>query len=934
MRISTLAALLLATPLAAPHALVPAALAATLPAPAPVSTLVAQVDIPYGEFTLANGLRVIVHTDRKAPIVAVSVWYHIGSKDEPAGKTGFAHLFEHLMFGGSQNNKGSYIQNMEDIGATQLNGTTWFDRTNYFENVPTPALELALFNESDRMGWLLGEVSQKTLDLQRGVVQNEKRQGDNNPLGLTEYAKLAAEFPEGHPYRHSTIGSMADLDAASMEDVRGWFRSNYGPNNAVLVLAGDIDMAAAKPLVEKYFGPIAAGPKVTRLPAPVPVWTETRRQTMMDQVPTPVLSRNWVVPGRLDAVTPLVDVALTVLAGGSSSRLYNDLVRDKKLAVSVSGGTQAFEKISDGSIDVTLAPGVDPAVVEKRIDTLMAQFLKDGPTQDEVTRVATRQVAGTIRGLESVGGFGGKAVALAEGAVYAGDPAFYKTELARYANATPATVAAAAQRWLAKGDFRLTVLPGKRPDAEQAAATLAPPVPAPPITLVARAAPPKVGTAPALTVPPIERTTLSNGIKVELATRSTVPVVRLLMAFDGGYGADDRARLGLQGMALGLLDEGAAGLTGPQIAEARERLGANIGAGAGPDQTSLTLDALKPNLGASLQLFSDLARRPDFPPAEIERVRGQVLTGIAQELSDPGTITRRLLPVELYGANHPYGVPGTGTGTVEGVKAVGRDDLVAWQKHWLRPDKATIFVVGDIDMAALKPQLETAFGDWKADAGVAAGTKAFMKVTPPKQARIILIDRPGSPQSYIRGGVVLPITGTSDPIALRAANDILGGLFSSRLNSDLREKKAWAYGVGSGVGDAREQVTAQIVAPVQADRTGDSIAALIADLKALKGPEPITGAERDNAINSSVRSLPGEFEGGSALLGAIAKNALFQRGDDYYEKLVPRMQALTPAQLNEAAKLLSTDNFTWIVVGDRKVVEPQLAKLGIPVTVR
>ncbi len=932
MRLSILAALLLATPLAGPA---PMALAATpLPAPAPVASLVKSVDIPYTQFTLANGLRVIVHTDRKAPIVAVSVWYHIGSRDEPAGKTGFAHLFEHLMFGGSENNKGSYIKTLEGVGATQLNGTTWFDRTNYFENVPTPALPLALYYESDRMGHLLGAVTQQQLDVQRGVVQNEKRQGDNDPLGLTEYAKLKALFPEGHPYRHSTIGSMADLDAASMADVRGWFRANYGPNNAVLVLAGDVDVATAKALVEKYFGDIPAGPAVKRYDAPVPVWTATRRETMNDQIPTPQLSRNWVVPGRLDAVTPLVDVALTVLAGGNSSRLYNDLVRDKKLAVAVGGGVQGFEKISQASIEVTVAKGVDPAIVEKRVDELVAQFLKDGPTADEVSRVATRAVAGTIRGLEAVGGFGGKAVTLAEGAVYAGDPDYYKLELARYADATPATVAAAARQWMAQGDYRLTVLPGPRPAAEDASPVKAAAVPAPAITPAARPPAPAVGSTPGLSVAAVERATLANGLQVELARRSTVPVVRMSLSFDAGFGADDRARLGLQGMALNLLDEGAGGLTGPQIAEARERLGAGIGVGAAQDRTRATLDALKPNLAASLALFADIIQRPAFDPAELERVRGQTLTGIALEESDPGNITRRILPVELYGPAHPYGVPSTGSGTVAGVKAVTRADLIAWHKAWIRPDNARLFVVGDITMAELKPLLEASFGGWRPDPATPKGSKSFAAPPEPKGARIILVDRPGSPQSYIRGGVVLPIKGTSDPIALRAANDILGGLFSSRLNMDLREAKSWAYGVQSGISDVQDRLSAQIVAPVQADRTGDSLAAMIADVKALTTTRTIDAAERDATIENSVRSLPGEFESGGALLGAIEKNALYARGDDYYARLVPRLQALTPVQLNEAAKLLSTDRFTWIVVGDRKVVAPQLAKLGLPVEVR
>ncbi len=930
MRLSIVAALLLATPLAGPVL----AQTTTLPAPAPVSALVKAVDIPHEDFTLPNGLRVFVHTDRKAPIVAVSVWYHIGSKDEPAGKTGFAHLFEHLMFGGSENNKGSYIKTLEGIGATQLNGTTWFDRTNYFENVPTPALPLALFYESDRMGHLLGAVTQEQLDTQRGVVQNEKRQGDNDPLGLTEYAKLKALFPEGHPYRHSTIGSMADLDAASMADVRGWFRANYGPNNAVLVLAGDIDVATAKPLVEKYFGDIAAGPAIKRYDAPVPKWTETRRETLYDQIPTPQLSRTWVTPGRTDAATPLVDVALTILAGGNSSRLYNDLVRDKKLAVAVSGGAQAFEKISMASIDVTLAKGADPAVVEKRIDEVIAQFLKDGPTADEVSRVATRNVAGTIRGLESVGGFGGKAVALAEGAVYAGDVEYYKTELARYADATPASVAGAARTWLAQGDYRQTVLPGKRPAAEEAAPKLAPPVPAPAIVVVPRMPAPAAGGTPGLAASTVERATLANGLKVELARRDTIPVVRVLMSFDAGFAADDRSKLGIQGMALNLLDEGAGSLTGPQIAEAKERLGASMGAGAGQDRTRLSLDALKPNLAASLALFADVVQRPKFDPAEIERVRGQTLTGIALEEADPGNITRRILPVLLYGPAHPYGVPSTGSGTVEGVKAVTRADLVAWHKRWIRPDNATIFVVGDISMAELKLQLETSFGGWKPDATVARGSRSFPAVPEVKSARVILVDRPGSPQSYIRGGVVLPIKGSADPIALRAANDILGGLFSSRLNMDIREEKSWAYGVSAGISDVADRLSSQIVAPVQADRTGDSIAAMIADVKALTTTKPIDKTERDNSIDNSVKSLPGDFESGGALLGAIEKNALYGRGDDYYAKLVPRLEALTPTQLNEAAKLLSTDRFTWIIVGDRKVVEPQLAKLGLPVEVR
>ncbi|TRW14259.1 M16 family metallopeptidase [Glacieibacterium frigidum] len=912
-------------------------------APAPTADLVRQVDIAHDSFTLDNGLRVIVHTDRKTPVVAVSVWYHIGSKDEPAGKTGFAHLFEHLMYYGSENNNDVFFKKLEEVGATDANGTTYFDRTNYFENVPTPALELALFLESDRMGHLLGAVDQKKLDAQRGVVQNEKRQGDNEPYGLVNYALLEGLFPPGHPYRHDTIGSMADLDAASLDDVKNWFRANYGPNNAVLVLAGDIDVATARPLVAKYFGDILRGPEPRRFAAPVPKRTATTRETMRDAVANPRLIRAYVLPGRADPAVPLVDVAATVLAGGQTSRLYDALVRKERLAVGVSGGVNALEKVSWAQFNIDVAPGVDPAKVEARVDQLFAQFLKTGPTADEVQRVATRAVAGTIRGLESVGGFGGKAVSLAEGAVYMNDPGYYKIELARYADATPASVAAAARTWLARGDHRIVVLPGTRTardiaKAVEGKADAPVGVTAPPVRAastqpgVDRSKLPTVAGLPDLVFPPVERTTLSNGMRVTLARRTTIPVVRVLLSFDAGLAADDRAKPGTTSLMLGLLDEGAGKRTGVEIAAAKERLGAGIGTPAGLDRTRVTLDALKPNLAASLDLFADIVRRPTFPAAELERVRGQALAGIAQELSDPGGIARRTLPALLWGPTHPYA--SLGSGTPEGVKAVTRADLVAAHARTIRPDTGEIFVVGDTTMAELRPLLEARFGDWRAPT-VPPVSKTFPTVAPPAAGRIILIDRPGAPQSLIRGGVVLPVKGTDDLLALRIGNDIVGGLSTSRLNTDLRETKAWAYGVGSSIGDAREQVSFQVVAPVQTDRTGDSIAAIRDILAKAKGDRKIDAAEVKAATENSIRTLPGDFEGGDTLLSALERNALLGRPDDFYTTLSGRYRKLGARDINAAAAAaVQPDRIIWVVVGDRKLVEPQLRKLGLPVEVR
>ncbi|MEI6486649.1 MAG: pitrilysin family protein [Sphingomonadales bacterium] len=905
------------------------------PAPASIARLVEQVNLPYEQFTLPNGLKVIVHTDRKAPIVAVSIWYHIGSKDEPAGKTGFAHLFEHLMFYGSENNDAVFFKKLEDVGATDANGTTWFDRTNYFENVPTQALDLALFLESDRMGWLLGAVSQAKLDAQRGVVQNEKRQGDNEPFGLTDYAKLQALFPAGHPYAHDTIGSMTDLNNASLGDVQTWFRANYGPNNAVLVLAGDIDAATARAKVERYFGAIPRGPEVKRIDAPVPRWDKERRDTLYDKVPTPRVGLHWPVPGRLDRASALTDVALTVLAGGPSSRLYNELVRKRKLAVAVGGGVQSFEKVSMAEIEATLAPGAKPEEVEAAIKQALADFIANGPTADEVSRVATRNVAGTIRGLEAVGGFGGKAVALAEGLVYAGNPDQYRVELGWYANAAPADVQAAAREWLGRPAYVQTVQPGARPAAEDV-----PPPPkiaaaAPPPKGPARMAEPPVGQPPLLAWPAIERFTLSNGLKVELARRTTVPLVRMLLSLDGGMIADERSQLGIQSLALNLMDESAAGKTGPEIAELRERLGAGIGASASLDRTRLTLDALKSNLAPSLALFADIVQRPDFPVAEIERVRGQQLTALQQEASNPVGIARRILSPALFGPDHPYGAPPSGLGTADSVKAITRDALVAWHKRWIRPDRGTLFVVGDITAAELRPQLEASFGNWRPDPAVAAGPVGEVPApAAPQASRIILVDRPGSPQSLILAGTVLPITGKQDLTAERGAIDVLGGLSTSRINMDIRETKNWAYGAYAGLGQAKGPLASLVYAPVQTDRTGDSIKAIIADIADIRGPKPISDDERGRTVANSVLALPGEFERGTAFLGAMESNQLLGRPDDYYVTAARRIGALTTADLNKAVKLFDSDRLLWVVVGDRAKVEPQLKALGLPVEVR
>ena len=923
--------------------------------PAPVADLVKAVDIPYQSFTLDNGLRVIVHEDRKAPVVAVSVWYRVGSKNEPAGKTGFAHLFEHLMFNGSENAPGDFFEPLQEVGATDSNGTTSFDRTNYFETVPTGALDRALFLESDRMGHLLGAVTQEKLDNQRGVVQNEKRQGDNNPYGLLRYEIFENLFPKGHPYHHSTIGSMGDLDAASLADVKKWFTDNYGPNNAVLVLAGDIDLATAKTKVAEWFGDIPRGPEIKAPPASVPTLPAPLAKEVKDLIPTTRIYRMWTIPGLNDAEAVPLQMAATVLGGLSSSRLDNAMVRKDPVAVSVSAGAQTFEDAGILIVQADVKPGVDVKVVSDKLDAEIAKFLAEGPTADELQRAAASYLGGTISGLESVGGFGGKAVTLAEGALYSNDPAYYKTELDRLAKATPEQTAAVARKWMSRPAFSLTYTPGERTEGGEnrggavtegkTTEAVAPDRYWNPVlgdigpdtgigtSFADRSQLPAVADLKALDFPAIERAKLKNGIEVLFARRATVPTVNVAVSFDAGYAADPRGALGTQSLMLSLMDEGTTSRTSIAFAEAKERLGAQIDGSATADETVFSLFALKPNLAASLGLLADYIRNPAFDANELDRVRAQQLNRLKAELNNPNAIASRVLMPVLYGADHPYGIPPSGLGTTSAVTAATRDQLAAFHSAWIRPDNARIFVVGDTTLKDVTKQLDAAFGNWKAPAA-AKGTKHFETPIPAPKPRILLFDRPKSPQSVIMAGKVLAAKGTEDLEVLRSANDIFGGNFLSRFNTNLRETKGWSYGVRSRISNDSDRLTWVAIAPVQADRTGDSIREFQSDLKAYLGNKGTTKEELERTINGSVRELPGSFETSTDVLGGMRQIAKFGRPDDYYEKLPATYEAMTAAEIDAAArKALSTGDLVYVVVGDASVVKPQLDGLGLPVEI-
>lgn len=922
------------TLLAAASALtIPAiAVRAAEPTSVPVPALVSQLEIPHTTFRLKNGLTVIVHEDHKAPIVAVSAWYNVGSKDEPKGKTGFAHLFEHIMYNGSENLPGDYFKYLAQIGATDYNGTTGNDRTNYFQTVPKAALERALFMESDRMGHLLGAVTQQVLDIQRGVVQNEKRQEDSRPGGMSQYKVLEGLFPEGHPYRHSPIGSMQDLDAASLDDVKQWFRDKYGPNNAVLVVAGDVTASEVRPLAEKYFGHIRPGPINRPAMASVPRLAAQKTVNLKDAVATTVISRNWAVPGLLASQYAALDVGASILAGLSSSRLDNALVRNEKIAVGVGSGYDAMQRAGVLTVQAVASPGADPVLVGKRLDEIIARLIADGPTEDEVRRAVMREIAGRVRGLEQVGGFGGKAVSLAEGQIYSDDSGFYKKLLAQYSAVTPAKVQAAMKEWMSRPALTVTISSGQR---EAYAEAKAPAAAAPPISVkepVAKPtrALPAIGSLQNLQWPQIIHAQLSNGVRVVYAQRTAAPLTQVALNFDSGTASDPIQQRGLSDIAMGLLNEGAAEKTSQQIAEAGERLGANITSSNSADRSDVLLSALTPNLGASLDLLADVVQRPAFAVAELDRVRVQTLTGISQLRQDPQRVGDRVLPAAVWGANHPYGAaPG---GDPEAIKALNRDDLVAWHQTWIRPDTLKIFVVSNLPLSQVQPELEQRFGTW-ATPSSAKGVKQF-PVAPArsKSPRILLVDRPGAPQSTILAGQVLPVDPRSNTAPLYIANQALGGHFLSRLNMDLREKKGWSYGVSGSQSLLPNGVAYFISAPVQADKTGDAIAALNSNVASFLTAEGLTAEEMERNVASAVNELPGQFETSGALLSGMMRNDLMGRPNDFYVKLGPQYRATTAGAADAAIRAaIDVDGFVWVVVGDAATLRPQLQKLGMPV---
>jgi zinc protease len=881
---------------------------------AAANTETSDVAIPFTRFVLDNGLTLIVHEDHKAPIVAVNIWYHVGSKNERPGKTGFAHLFEHLMFNGSEHFNDDYFKAFDRVGATGMNGTTNADRTNYFQVVPTPALDMALWMESDRMGHLLDAVDQEKLNEQRGVVQNEKRQGENQPYGVTRQLITKHSYPTGHPYSWSTIGSMEDLEAASLDDVQEWFRTYYGAANAVVVLAGDIDPNTARHKVETYFGDIPSGPPIERATEWIAKRTGIKRGQVQDRVPQSRVYMVWNIPGWRTQDSKYLDLVSDILAVGKTSRLYKRLVYDDQISTDAQAYVDLREIGGLFYLDATVQPGGNTKAVEAAMTEELDRFLRDGVTEPELRRVKTNYRSNAVRSTERVGGFGGKSDILAKGEVYGAGADDYRRQFNWVEGATVDDLRDAARRWLSDGAYILTVLP-----YDEGTTTLT--------TVDRSTGVPIVGDSPPVSFPSLQTTTLSNGLKVILAERPAIPIVNFSLQFDAGYAADQLGTPGTASLAMEMMDEGTTHRSALQINDELQSLGARLSTNSNLDMSSVTLSVLTEHLSSALDIYADVIRHPAFPTDEFERLKSQQLARIQREKSNPTQIALRVFPRVVYGDAHAYGVPLTGSGTEAAVTGLTRQKLSDFHVTWFRPNNGTLVVVGDVSMVKLAPELERVFADWSpAD----VPTKNLEAVTHQSSSAVYLIDRPGSQQSLIMAGHVAPAKNNPEEIAIEAMNTVLGGSFSSRINMNLREDKHWSYGARSQLIDARGPRPFIVTAPVQTDRTKDSMQEIYAELTAIRRDHPVTSEELAKAQDLRTLTLPGRWETNEAVSRDIVSIVRYGLASDHYDTYVEQVRGLVLTDINAATlDLIQPDRLVWVVVGDRAVIEDDIRALGL-----
>ena len=883
------------------------------------------------KYTLPNGLEVILVEDHKLPLVAVNIWYHVGPANERPGLTGFAHLFEHMMFAQTKHAPRGLVDKLfEGAGATDSNGSTDFDRTNYHDTLPSNQLELALWAHADRMGYLPDVLDQKALANQQDVVRNERRENvENRPYGIVEEALFQNLFPQSHPYHANVMGSHADIQSAKLEDIREFFTRYYAPNNASLVIAGDIDKATARTLVAKYFGSFRRGVELPKPNVPTPSISAEKRVVITDRVELPRVIMGWLTTPAFQPGDAELSVAAHILAGGKSSRLYKSLVYERQLAQDVAASQHSYALSSVFEVDVTARAGHSAQEIEAAIDVELAALRIEGPSEKELERAQFAIEAALLLNVEKLGG-DGLADVINEYNQYTGDPAYLGKDLERYR----AVTAAGIQRVLAEqlGSNARVVIHGV-----PGTPVLAPEVPVvKPKGRTARAQPvnadepwrnevPKAGPPPAITLPVAHAFKLANGLTVLHHYNPALPLVAAELVIRSGASANPASHPGLAGFTASMLDEGTASRSAPQIADDFAQLGASFSAASGSETSRLSLLALKRNFASALAIVSGLVRHPAFPETEVERQKANRLGELTQHEDDAGAVAEIVGAAALYGAQHPFGH--IETGTAASINATTGADLLAfWQQHYL-PNNCALVLAGDLTREEAMVLAEASFGAWK------PGQLARGALAPPAgtRANAIIVHKDDASQTALQVTLLGAERKTPDFAALEVMNAALGGLFTSRINNSLREEKGYTYGVYSHFDYRRTPGPFEIAGSVRANATGASVAEIIKQVKAMRD-QPLPAAELENARNAQVLSLPGHFDTNEGIGASMANLFAYDLPLDYYSTLARQFAGVTAEQVQAAArKYLVPEKLVVIAVGDRKKIEPQLKKLKLGV---
>ncbi len=895
-----------------------------------------QVSLKFDDFYLPNGLRVILHEDHSTPIVAVNLWYHVGSKNESSGRTGFAHLFEHLMFEGSLHHDREYFAPLQEAGAN-VNGSTNTDRTNYYEVVPSNFLELALWLESDRMGYLLDAMTPEKLDNQREVVKNEKRQRyDNVPYGLVGEQIAEQMYPPAHPYSWLTIGSMADLTAASLDDVKNFFRVFYVPNNASLVVAGDFDSAEARQLIEKYFATLPAGAEIVRPNPPAPHLEKAIRSEMPDVVALPRVYLSWHTVPEYHEDEAALDFLASILSSGRGSRLQQKLIFNQQIAQDVYASHFCREIAGQFQIVSTSKPNTAPAEIEKVIQAEIEQIKLELPSPEEMERALNTREAAYIYSLQTVLG---KADQLNNYATMRGNPNFFEQDLERFRQVTPADVQRVANEYLTDNKLALTVLPKDIRDAT-----------APTTGLISNGTgsiaetkqvgnnkhqlvhnenlgglfvPPPPKPDPKLVLPEINRRFLSNGLEVLLVRRGQLPLVSLNLIFKTGAAANPLEKFGLSSMTAGLLNQGTKTRSAIEISNELQKIGAQLGTGAGWDSASVSLLTLTKNLERGLDIFADVAINPVFPEPELETQRRRLLVALLQQKDNPNAVAANAYNRLLYGKNHPYG--NSLVGDEETLGELSREDLQNFYQTFYRPNNAALIVVGDVEPEAILARLENALAGWQP----AEILQVVLPDAPPREkSAIYLIDKPGSAQSVITIGQIGVERRTPDYFALQVMNSLLGGQFTSRINMNLREDKGYTYGARTGFEYRQGAAPFAAATSVNSSVTREAISEILKELNEIRSSRPITETELEYNKQSLVRRYPANFETAGQISGQLAGVVIYDLPDSYFNDYAANIAGVTVADANRVAqKYLETEKMAILVVGDRQTIEPKLREI-------